>query len=200
MLYFFFISSSMINIINVNRTIFTFCIFTEMNCLFNNFYWNKPSKIFPGHITSSCLLLFYWSWIRDSNPWPRDYKSRALPTELIQQMSLSFQGVNHTFTLTILDYSSRKMTLPFWYTEVITNPHLPAAVHILTCYWWPPHRNSNCHSTFFIFRVLCWCLSLDSNQLSMTYEAIAYPHKLHRQIMGIDYPVQLPKTFAWRKL
>lgn len=122
-----------------------------MNCLFNNFYWNKPSKIFPGHITSSCLLLFYWSWIRDSNPWPRDYKSRALPTELIQQMSLSFQSVNHTFTLIILDYSSRRMTLPFWYTEVITNPHLPAAVHILTCYWWPPHRNSNCHSTFFIF-------------------------------------------------
>lgn len=40
-------------------------------------------------------------------------------------------------------------------TEVITNPHLPAAVHILTCYWWPPHRTSNCRSTFFIFRVLC---------------------------------------------
>ena len=45
MLYFFFISSAIINIINVNWTIKTFCIFTEMNCLFNNIYRNKTSKI-----------------------------------------------------------------------------------------------------------------------------------------------------------
>ena len=51
-----------------------------------------------------------WSWIRDSNPWPRDYKSRALPTELIQQISLSFQGANHTFLTIIKDIVNGKMT------------------------------------------------------------------------------------------
>ena len=29
----------------------------------------------------------YWSWWTDSNPWPADYKSAALPTELHQRIS-----------------------------------------------------------------------------------------------------------------
>ena len=36
-----------------------------------------------------------WSWIRDSNPWPRDYKSRALPTELIQHKMVPNLWVEH---------------------------------------------------------------------------------------------------------
>ena len=30
-------------------------------------------------------MLFFWSWRRDSNPRPSDYKSDALPAELRQQ-------------------------------------------------------------------------------------------------------------------
>lgn len=99
MLYFFFISSAIINIINVNWTIKTFCIFTEMNCLFNNIYRNKTSKIFPSHIipflVSSLysdtqnyppsLSSFYWSWWWDSNSQPIDYKSIALPLRHISK-------------------------------------------------------------------------------------------------------------------
>ena len=59
MLYFFFISSAMINIINVNWTIKTFCIFTEMNCLFNNLYRNKTSKISPSHIIPFLVSSLY---------------------------------------------------------------------------------------------------------------------------------------------
>lgn len=59
MLYFFFISSAIINIINVNWTIKTFCIFTEMNCLFNNLHRNKTSKIFPSHIIPFLVSSLY---------------------------------------------------------------------------------------------------------------------------------------------
>ena len=31
-------------------------------------------------------ILFFWSWRRESNPRPSDYKSDALPTELRQQV------------------------------------------------------------------------------------------------------------------
>src|SRR5713101_1676771 len=31
-------------------------------------------------------ILFFWSWRRESNPRPSDYKSDALPTELRQQL------------------------------------------------------------------------------------------------------------------
>ena len=164
-----------------------------------------------------------WRRIRDLNPWPPAWQAGVL---LFWTNTPHIGGREGTWTLDLVVNSHLlpaswathpyQSDMPrrglfrnnasifgyqiFWYTEVITNPHLLAAVHILTCYWWPPHRISNCRSTFFIFRVLCWCLPLDSNQLSMTYEAIAYPYKLHRQIIGIDYPVQLPKTFARRKL
>ncbi len=37
---------------------------------------NKPVKLAPGTIK--------WSWQRDLNPRPADYKSAALPTELRQ--------------------------------------------------------------------------------------------------------------------
>src|ERR1019366_5221731 len=39
-------------------------------------------------------ILFFWSWRRDSNPRPSDYKSDALPTELRQQVEASPFGHN----------------------------------------------------------------------------------------------------------
>ena len=42
----------------------------------------KPSPPPDGKIVPSFIL---WSWRRDSNPRPSDYKSDALPTELRQQ-------------------------------------------------------------------------------------------------------------------
>ena len=59
MLYFFFISSAMFKSFNSNGTIFTFCIFTKINCLFNNFYRNKASKIFPSHIIPFLVSSLY---------------------------------------------------------------------------------------------------------------------------------------------
>ena len=44
-----------------------------------------------------------WSWRRDSNPWPADYESAALPTELRQQM----------FSVIKLYLSLFKMSRPF---------------------------------------------------------------------------------------
>ena len=32
-------------------------------------------------------ILINWSWWTDSNPWPADYKSAALPTELHQRIA-----------------------------------------------------------------------------------------------------------------
>jgi hypothetical protein len=37
-------------------------------------------------LLSSCTELVLWSWRRESNPRPSDYKSDALPTELRQQL------------------------------------------------------------------------------------------------------------------
>src|ERR1700720_615578 len=34
---------------------------------------------------AACRIFVSWSWRRDLNPWPSDYKSDALPTELRQQ-------------------------------------------------------------------------------------------------------------------
>ena len=39
-------------------------------------------------------ILFFWSWRRESNPRPSDYKSDALPTELRQQVEASPFGHN----------------------------------------------------------------------------------------------------------
>ncbi len=39
-------------------------------------------------------ILFFWSWRRESNPRPSDYKSDALPTELRQQVEASPTGHN----------------------------------------------------------------------------------------------------------
>ena len=44
----------------------------------------KPSPPPDGKLVPSFIL---WSWRRDSNPRPSDYKSDALPTELRQQIS-----------------------------------------------------------------------------------------------------------------
>jgi hypothetical protein len=38
--------------------------------------------------------LFFWSWRRESNPRPSDYKSDALPTELRQQVEARPLGHN----------------------------------------------------------------------------------------------------------
>src|SRR5215472_15556683 len=43
-----------------------------------------PAGQFPSTMLSAELVL--WSWRRDSNPRPSDYKSDALPTELRQQL------------------------------------------------------------------------------------------------------------------
>ena len=40
-----------------------------------------------GKRAKRCNLLKIWSWRRDSNPRPADYKSAALPTELRQRYS-----------------------------------------------------------------------------------------------------------------
>jgi hypothetical protein len=47
----------------------------------------KPSPPPDGEFVPSFIL---WSWRRDSNPRPSDYKSDALPTELRQQFRGSF--------------------------------------------------------------------------------------------------------------
>ena len=43
-----------------------------------------PAGPFPSIVLSAEFVL--WSWRRDSNPRPSDYKSDALPTELRQQL------------------------------------------------------------------------------------------------------------------
>ena len=53
----------------------------------------EPPKASPTDLQSVPFgrsgTLPYWSWWTDSNPWPADYKSAALPTELHQHF-LSF--------------------------------------------------------------------------------------------------------------
>ena len=40
-------------------------------------------------------VLINWSWWTDSNPWPADYKSAALPTELHQRIARKTRLVTH---------------------------------------------------------------------------------------------------------
>ena len=44
----------------------------------------RPSLRLKNKISSSFKLMAFWSWRRDLNPRPADYKSAALPTELRQ--------------------------------------------------------------------------------------------------------------------
>ena len=54
-----------------------------MECVWKNLLRHyKPSPPPDGEFVPSFIL---WSWRRDSNPRPSDYKSDALPTELRQQ-------------------------------------------------------------------------------------------------------------------
>ena len=56
----------------------------RMECVWKNLLRHyKPSPPPDGEFVPSFIL---WSWRRDSNPRPSDYKSDALPTELRQQI------------------------------------------------------------------------------------------------------------------
>src|SRR5450432_3992805 len=51
-------------------------------------YWKNLLRRYRVRRTAgnSSLLIVVWSWRRDLNPRPPDYKSGALPTELRQQL------------------------------------------------------------------------------------------------------------------
>jgi hypothetical protein len=49
--------------------------------------WSALEKpVAPLTESAACRKNIYWSWRRDLNPRPSDYKSDALPTELRQQI------------------------------------------------------------------------------------------------------------------
>ncbi len=58
-----------------------------------------------------------WSWIWDSNPQPADYKSAALPIELIQHTKLNLKLCNNLYTnfltFKIKNFIKRKIVLFF---------------------------------------------------------------------------------------
>ena len=49
------------------------------------------SAAFDRSANSPLLIFGFWSWRRDSNPRPADYKSAALPTELCQRQFHDFK-------------------------------------------------------------------------------------------------------------
>ena len=140
------------------------------------------------------LSIFYWSWWWDSNSQPIDYKSIALPLRHISKYNS-----NNRYWL--VSSGSRFTVRYIFFSATSLYPALSSPDGNLCCWIWKRASRYVLPVTSIRSKTLdWWCLSLDSNQLSMAYEAIAYPHKLHRQIIGIDYSVQLPKTFARRKL
>src|SRR5215471_19825535 len=54
-----------------------------MECVLENLLRRYRLRRLPENLGSEELV--FWSWRRDSNPRPSDYKSDALPTELRQQ-------------------------------------------------------------------------------------------------------------------
>ena len=48
----------------------------------------RPAWLAPAAIRVACSTLKIWSWRRDLNPRPSDYKSDALPAELRQRTTL----------------------------------------------------------------------------------------------------------------
>ncbi|CAI8893745.1 protein of unknown function [Methylocaldum szegediense] len=56
-----------------------------------------PAETKKAACMPACSLLILWSWRRDSNPRPADYKSAALPTELRQRL-IKFNYIIRAFS------------------------------------------------------------------------------------------------------
>ncbi len=107
------------------------------------------------------INLFYkinlWSWRRESNPQPADYKSAALP--------LSHASIKHTYKrrcliLVLINKMNTETLIEFMC--VADSP----------CFWYTPKPKNKRKS---------WCLEPESNQWHKDFQSFALPTELSRQ-------------------